>query len=260
MDTKKLLEVLMQNPGAGAAAGGLAGGLLGSVLGGGRGGRKAVKYGSLAAVGYVAYQAWQKNQAQKAGRPLPAGGGGGLGDLLGQVFGQGQGQGGAGGAGGYGAAGTGGGVGAASDVGRGAAAVAQLPALPSSFDLEAPANAANALRVVRAMIAASKADGSIDVAEREKIFARVGEAGLSPAEHDEVLRLLGQPPDLEAIVRGVDSKELATEIYAASLLAVSPANRAERAWLDMLAARLGLEGELTLELDRSVEALVPARP
>jgi uncharacterized membrane protein YebE (DUF533 family) len=236
MDTRKLLEVLMQNPGAGAAAGGLAGGLLGSVLGGGKGGRKAVKYGSLAAVGYVAYQAWQKNQAQQAGRPVPAGGG--LGDLLGQVLGQGR-------------AGAGAG---------GAAGVAQLPALPASFDLEAPANAANALRVVRAMIAASKADGSIDVAERDKIFAKVGEAGLSQAEHDEVLRLLGQPPDLEAIVRGVDSKELATEIYAASLLAVSPANRAERAWLDMLAARLGLEGELTLELDRSVESLLPARP
>jgi uncharacterized membrane protein YebE (DUF533 family) len=244
MDTRKLLEVLMKNPGAGAAAGGLAGGLLGNVLGGGKGGGKALKYGSLAAVGYVAYQAWQKNQAQQAGRPLPAGGG--LGDLLGQVLGQGQ-----GGAGGVGA--TGGGA-------SGTAGVAQLPGLPPSFDLEAPANAANALRVVRAMIAASKADGSIDVAEREKIFAKVGEAGLSQADHDEVLRLLGQPPDLEAIVRGVDSRELATEIYAASLLAVSPANRAERAWLDMLAARLGLEGELTLELDRSVGALVPSRP
>ncbi len=244
MDTRKLLEVLMKNPGAGAAAGGLAGGLLGNVLGGGKGGRKALKYGSLAAVGYVAYQAWQKNQAQKAGRPAPAGGG--LGDLLGQVLGQGQ-----GGAGGVAAAGGGAG---------GTVGVAQLPALPPSFDLEAPANAGNALRVVRAMIAASKADGSIDVAEREKIFAKVGEAGLSQADHDEVLRLLGQPPDLEAIVRGVDSQELATEIYAASLLAVSPANRAERAWLDMLAARLGLEGELTLELDRSVAALVPSRP
>ncbi len=241
MDTKKLLEVLMQNPGAGAAAGGLAGGLLGSVLGGGRGGgRKAVKYGGLAAIGYVAYQAWQKNQAQKAGRPLPAGGG--LGELLGQVMGSGQ-----------------------SGTGQvGAAQASQRLALPASFDLEAPGNSANALRVVRAMIAASKADGSIDVAERERIFARVGEAGLSQADHDAVLGLLGQPADLEAIVQGVESRELATEIYAASLLAVSPANRAERAWLDMLAARLGLEGELTLELDRSVEALAqvpsPARP
>ncbi|MCC6170406.1 MAG: tellurite resistance TerB family protein [Gammaproteobacteria bacterium] len=234
MDTKKLLEILTQNPGAGAAAGGLAGSLLGNVLNGGRGGRKALKYGSLAAVGYVAYQAWQKRQAQKQGGPAAVTAqAGGLEALLGQVLG------------------TGAGAGATAAGKTGA----PLPALPRSFDLEAPANSAGALRVVRAMIAASKADGSIDVAERDRIFARVGESGLSQAEHDEVLRLLGQPADLEAIVAGVDSKELATEIYAASLLAVSPANRAERAWLDMLAARLGLESELTLELDRSVEVL-----
>lgn len=234
MDTKKLLEILTQNPGVGAAAGGLAGSLLGNVLSGGRGGRKALKYGSLAAVGYVAYQAWQKRQAQKQGGPAAVTAqAGGLEALLGQVLG------------------TGAGAGATAAGKTGA----PLPALPRSFDLEAPANSAGALRVVRAMIAASKADGSIDVAERDRIFARVGESGLSQAEHDEVLRLLGQPADLEAIVAGVDSKELATEIYAASLLAVSPANRAERAWLDMLAARLGLESELTLELDRSVEAL-----
>lgn len=236
MDTRKLLEILTQNPGAGAAAGGLAGSLLGNVLNGGRGGRKALKYGSLAAVGYVAYQAWQKRQAQKQGGPAAVTAqSGGLEALLGQVLGTG--------------AGAGAGATAAGRTG------APPPALPRSFDLEAPANSAGALRVVRAMIAASKADGSIDVAERDRIFARVGESGLSQAEHDEVLRLLGQPADLEAIVAGVDSKELATEIYAASLLAVSPANRAERAWLDMLAARLGLESELTLELDRSVEVL-----
>jgi uncharacterized membrane protein YebE (DUF533 family) len=231
MDTRKLLEILTQNPAAGAAAGGLAGSLLGNVLGGGgKGGKKMLKYGGLAAVGYVAYQAWQKNQAQKGGMPAPSAGGG-LDALLGQALG---------------------GRAGATPAGSGTAA---LPQLPRSFDLESPANSGNALRVVRAMIAASKADGSIDPGERDRIFARVGESGLSQADHDEVLRLLGQPPDLEAIVAGVDSKELATEIYAASLLAVSPANRAERAWLDMLAARLGLENDLTLELDRSVEAL-----
>jgi uncharacterized membrane protein YebE (DUF533 family) len=235
MDTKKLLEILTQNPGAGAAAGGFAGSLLGNVLGGGRGGKKMVKYGSLAAVGYVAYQAWQKNQAQKRGLPPPQGG---LESLLGQVMG------------------TGRGVPGAATAGAGAAGVvAPPPALPGSFDLESPANGANALRVIRAMIAASKADGSIDPTERDRIFSRVGDAGLSQADHDEVLRLLGQPADLESIVRGVDSRELASEIYAASLMAVAPANRAERAWLDMLAARLGLENDLTLELDRSVEAL-----
>lgn len=254
MDTKKLLELLTQNPAAGAAAGGLAGSILGNVLTGSRGGRKLAKYGGLAAVGYVAWQAWQKRQAQKNGLPAPTGG---LDTLLQQVLG-----GGAGAAAGSGApTATAAGAtraapfaGASAVAGTGAAGAP--PALPAPFDLEAPANSAQALRVVRAMIAASKADGSIDPAERERIFAKVGESRLTPAEHDEVLRLLGQPADLETIVAGVDSPELATEIYAASLLAVSPASRVERAWLEMLAARLGLEGELTLELDRSVEALV----
>jgi uncharacterized membrane protein YebE (DUF533 family) len=185
----------------------------------------------------VAYQAWQKNQAQKSGG-LPqagarsgAGPGNSLESLLGSVLGGGA----AGGA---------------------AGAPAAAPQLPASFDLESGANAAGALKIVQAMIAASKADGVLDAQERERIFARVSESGLGQAEQDEVLRLMTQPADLDSIVRDVDSKELATEIYAASLMAVSPASRAERAWLDMLAARLGLEGDLTLELDRSVEALL----
>ncbi len=239
MDTRKLLEMLTRNPAAGAAMGGLAGSLLGNVLGGGsgKGSKKLVKYGGLAAIGYVAYQAWQKNQAQKAGS-LPqagarsgAGPGNSLESLLGSVLGGGA----AGGA---------------------AGAPAAAPQLPASFDLESGANAAGALKIVQAMVAASKADGVLDAQERERIFARVSESGLGQAEQDEVLRLMTQPADLDSIVRDVDSKELATEIYAASLMAVSPASRAERAWLDMLAARLGLEGDLTLELDRSVEALL----
>ena len=139
--------------------------------------------------------------------------------------------------------------------GGGSAPVAARPALPPAFDLESGANAAAALKIVQAMIAASKADGVLDAQERERIFARVGDYGLGQAEQDEVLRLMTQPADLDAIVRGVDSKELATEIYAAALMAISPANRAERAWLDMLTARLGLESELTLELERSVAVL-----
>jgi uncharacterized membrane protein YebE (DUF533 family) len=239
MDTRKLLEMLTRNPAAGAAMGGLAGSLLGNVLGGGsgKGSKKLVKYGGLAAIGYVAYQAWQKNQAQKSGGLPQAGAGAGasagnsLESLLGSVLGGGA----AGGA---------------------AGAPAAAPQLPASFDLESGANAAGALKIVQAMIAASKADGVLDAQERERIFARVSESGLGQAEQDEVLRLMTQPADLDSIVRDVDSKELATEIYAASLMAVSPASRAERAWLDMLAARLGLEGDLTLELDRSVEALL----
>jgi uncharacterized membrane protein YebE (DUF533 family) len=224
MDTKQLIEMLTKNPAAGAAMGGLAGSLLGNVLGGKGGGRKMLKYGGLAAVGYVAYQAWQKNQAQKAAGGAAAGaatqGGAALGSL-----------------------------------GALLPSSAAQPSLPASFDLEAPANTGNAMRVVQAMIAAAKADGVVDATERDRVFDRVREGGLSQEDQDQVLRLLTQPMDMEAVVRGIDSRELALEIYTASVLAVSPASRAERAYLDLLAARLGLEGDLTMQVEQGVEQL-----
>lgn len=223
MDPKKLIEMLTKNPAAGAAAGGLAGSLLGNVLAGGGGGgggklgKKALKYGGLAAIGYVAYQAYQKHQAQKTGAP---------------------------------AAGT-----SMPPLGSIPQPTALPKPVPAAFDLEAPANAGSAVRVLQAMIAASKADGVLDPVERDRIFGRISELNLSAAEQDEVLGMLTRPVDLDAIVRGVNTRELAMEIYAAAAMACSPASRAERAWLDMLAARLGLENDLTLEVDRHVESL-----
>ena len=233
MDTKQLIDLLTKNPAAGAAMGGLAGSVLGNVLTGKRGGGGGLmKMGGLAAVGYVAYQAWQKHQASKGGQPSGAGAAGGAGSLEAALSGM-----------------------------LGGGATAGKPAMPQSlpqnFDLETPANAAQALRVVQAMIAASKADGVVDATERERVFAKVGEAGLSQQDQDEVLRLLTQPMDMEAVVRGVDSRELAMEIYAASLIAVSPASRAERAYLDLLAARLGLEGDLTMQIEKAAESMLP---
>ena len=228
MDTKKLIEMLTKNPAAGAAMGGLAGSVLGNVLsgrGGGGGGKKMLKYGGLAAIGYVAYQAWQKNQAQKAAGGMPAG--------------------------------TAAAPGAGSLAGLGATwSPATAPqALPASFDLESSRNASGALRVIQAMVAASKADGVVDATERDRVFDKLREANLPQQDQDEVLRLLTQPMDMEGVVRGVDSRELALEIYAASVFAVSPASRAERAYLDLLAARLGLEGDLTLQVEQGVEAM-----
>jgi uncharacterized membrane protein YebE (DUF533 family) len=59
---------------------------------------------------------------------------------------------------------------------------------------------------------------------------------------------------MDAIVNSADSPEIAAEIYAASLLAVEVDSAAERAYLGMLAARLGLPAQLVEELERQVEA------
>ncbi|MBI1382466.1 MAG: DUF533 domain-containing protein [Planctomycetaceae bacterium] len=218
MDIQKLLQTLTGNPASGAAMGGLAGSVLGNVLTGRGGGKKMLKYGGLAAIGYVAYQAWQKSQAAKTAGP-----------------------------------------------GQPAATAAWTPpparaAIPASFDLEAGANASNALRVVQAMVAASKADGVVDASERDRVFEKLREADLSQADQDEVLRLLTQPMDMEGVVRGVDSRELALEIYAASVFVVAPTSRAERAYLDLLAARLGLDANLTQQVEQGVEAMARQSP
>lgn len=144
--------------------------------------------------------------------------------------------------------------GAAAGAGPGIAAPA---ALPAPFDLDRSPSAG--LRVVQAMVAASKADGIVEAAERERITARTAELQLAADDRQFVLDLLDKPLDLDGVVRGIDTPELATEIYAASALAVHPANRVERSYLDMLAARLGLEAGLAGELDRSVQAALETR-
>lgn len=218
IDAQKILESLQKNPAAAGAFGGLAGSLLGNVLGSGRGlrGGGLMRNGALVAVGYLAWQAWQRHQAQKTGGAVPQG------------------------------------------LAAGAAA---LPAsIPDAFDLTAPAHAGSALAIVQAMVAAARADGVLEPAERDRIFERVNALDLSQEDHEYVLRLLTQPVDLEQVVQGAaGSKELALELYTAAALAVQPANRAERAWLDMLAARLGLEEPLVKEADRTVESALAAR-
>ena len=138
-----------------------------------------------------------------------------------------------------------------------AGALAQLPAsIPSAFDLNQANNTSAAMRVVQAMVAAAKADGEVDAGERDRILQRVEQAGLSAPERTAVAQLLSQPLDLDAVVKGATTPELAAEIYAASAIAVHPASRAERAYLDMLAARLNLEAGLVTELESGVLAAV----
>jgi uncharacterized membrane protein YebE (DUF533 family) len=133
--------------------------------------------------------------------------------------------------------------------------VPALPAsVPAAFDLESATHGAQALRVIKAMVAAAKADGVVDAAEQSKIAERIRAANLSADDQAVVTRILMAPMNLDDVIGGLDSPELATEVYAASLLAVYPANRAERAYLDMLAARLNLEPGLVAELESGVSA------
>lgn len=207
--------------------GGLGGGLggLGGLLGGRKkkGGGKLLQLGTLAAVGAVAYkahQAYQQNQGAGA-RP------GAAAPPVGAPHG-----------------------------GAAPASPVAPPAPVATAATSAPAApASDGLTLLRAMIAAAKADGQVDAAESQQILAQVGRANLSADEKAFLLDELAKPLNLDAVLAGVRTPQQAAEVYAASRLVIAEASAAEQAYLGLLAARLNLDSQATRELDAAVQAL-----
>jgi uncharacterized membrane protein YebE (DUF533 family) len=112
--------------------------------------------------------------------------------------------------------------------------------------------------LVRAMIAAAKADGQIDASEKDRIFRKLESMPLSAEEKAFVFDELSAPLDIDAVVSRADTPEHATEIYAASLVAMSPDTPEEEAYLKTLAGRLNLAAELVAEIHKSAAAAAPA--
>lgn len=106
------------------------------------------------------------------------------------------------------------------------------------------------LAVLRAMIAAAKADGHVDEEERRKIFAKLEEAGVAAGALAFVMEELQKPLDVDAVIAAATTPEKAVELYAASLLAIDPDDPAEQAYLAMLASRLKLDPGLKAHIER----------
>jgi len=110
------------------------------------------------------------------------------------------------------------------------------------------------LVLVRAMIAAARADGHIDADEKKRLFEQVEKLGLDAEGKAFVFDALNQPVDVAALAASAQGVEQASEIYLVSRLAIDPDHPAERAYLEALAHRLELPGELVAHLDHQVEA------
>jgi len=115
------------------------------------------------------------------------------------------------------------------------------PAMLATPVASAPENnrEADATHLIRAMIAAANADGTIDGDERSKILERALTAGLSPQTQAFLLGQIATPAPLAEIVSQTRDG-LKRETYAASLMAISNDTNAESAYLSALAAGLGL--------------------
>lgn len=190
------------------AAGGLVGLLIGSKRGRQVGG-KALKYGSVAALGALAWKVYSEHQARQAGAaPAPA----------------------------VPAAPTA----AASAFGTAGSGFAALPA---------PALEDHSRAMLKALIAGAKADGHVDERERELIGAELQRLGAAEADRAWVDAELRRPLEPAEVAAGAKTPEMAAEMYLASVLVVDETTTMERAYLDALARELRLPPELKADLE-----------
>ncbi|MBA4178210.1 MAG: DUF533 domain-containing protein [Leptothrix sp. (in: Bacteria)] len=194
----------------GAAAGGVLGLLVGSKRGRRMGGA-VLKYGSVAALGALAWKAYQDHQAQQArtttaaAPPVPV-----------QV---------------------------------------QVPATPTTFAaLPAPQLAAHSRAMLKALIAAAKADGHMDERERGLVHAEMQRIEADAATRDWVDAELASPVEPADVAAAASGPEMAAEIYLASLLVVDETSTMERAYLDALARELRLAPSLKADLEARAAA------
>jgi uncharacterized membrane protein YebE (DUF533 family) len=110
--------------------------------------------------------------------------------------------------------------------------------------------------VIRAMIGAAKADGSLDAGERAALDSRIASLAM-PEEQKAALRAaIDEPVSVDTIAASAVTEQDAAEIYTAALLASGPDSSAEAQFLSQLAASLKLPPDLAAKIQADVRAAV----
>lgn len=117
--------------------------------------------------------------------------------------------------------------------------------LPQAASPEAPLE----LTLVRAMIAAARADGHIDEEEQQRIFEAVERMSLPSEQRAVVFDCLREGISVADLAAAVDSVEHKSQVYLAACLAVDGDDPRERAWLAALADALKLPDGLLQHLE-----------
>lgn len=222
MNTRGLLDQLFKSgqdllqSKAGGASGKGSGSALGSLLGGAGG-------GALAA-GAMGLLLGNKKARKVGGKVAVYGGIAALGVLAYKAYGNWQAQQGAG-----------------------------APSEPQTLDRVPPAQAEqHSQAILKALVAAAKADGHIDERERELI-----EGEFTRLDNDQELRHwlhaeLNKPLDPTDVARAASTPEIAAEMYIASVMLVDEESFMEKSYLEELARQLKLAPGLKLELEKQV--------
>lgn len=124
---------------------------------------------------------------------------------------------------------------------------------PQTVDALPPPDAeSHSQAILRALIAAAKADGHIDAREREVIEGEFVRVGADTELRGWLTAELEKPLDPAEVARAATSPEIAAEMYLASLLAADEQSFMERAYLDELARQLKLDDGLKAKLEEQV--------
>jgi len=124
---------------------------------------------------------------------------------------------------------------------------------PQTLDRLPPAQVElHSQAILKALIAAAKADGHIDERERSLI-----EGEFTKLDNDQALQHwlhteLNKPLDPTEVARAASTPEMAAEMYIASVMLVDEQNFMEKSYLDELARQLRLEPGLKAELEKQV--------
>jgi len=131
------------------------------------------------------------------------------------------------------------------------AAVSAAPPPPPPAPSMDAQRQADALLMLRAMIAAANADGHIDDSERQAILDRGQEAGMDADDIAALERELAAPWPIAALVAATQPA-MRERVYLAARLAIDPDHPAEQRFLDELANGVHLDARRRAELEQQI--------
>lgn len=107
--------------------------------------------------------------------------------------------------------------------------------------------------ILRALIAAAKADGRIDPQEEQLIYAEIKRHTSDPQLQQWLDEEVSKPLDAAEVAQSAQDPGMAAEMYLASVMLVDDQQDAERAYLDELASALGIDPTLQVHLEQQAK-------
>jgi uncharacterized membrane protein YebE (DUF533 family) len=125
---------------------------------------------------------------------------------------------------------------------------------PQTIDrVAAPQVEQHSQAILKALVAAAKADGHVDERERQLIDGELSKLDSDPVLQKWLQAELNKPLDPAEVASAASTPEMAAEMYIASLILVDQEHFMERAYLEELAKQLKLDPGLKAELEAQVK-------